>query len=155
MKKTAVSDVDPFETGNEALDQRTLRPLAGVLGATDLSMNHYTLAPGEGFTNRMHAHLDQEEVFYVIEGTATFRTEEGVVEVEAGEAIRFAPGEYQTGGNETDEEVRALALGAPAGSTDLRVRESCPACDAEVMAVDLSTEGLPLRCPECGAEAEN
>jgi len=156
MEKVRVADVEEFETGNEELDRRTLRPLSGVLGTTDVSVNYYTLAPGEGFTNRMHTHLDQEEVFYVVEGTATFRTEDGTVEVGAGEAVRFAPGEYQTGRNDGDEPVRALALGAPAGSTEIRVRESCGACDeADVLAVDLTEAGLPLRCPKCGATHEN
>jgi uncharacterized cupin superfamily protein len=156
MEKASVSDVDPFRTGNEELDRRTLRPLTGAVGAKNLAVNHYELAAGERFSNRLHTHLDQEEVFYVLEGTATFRTEDGTVELEAGEAIRFAPGEYQTGYNDGDERVRALALGAPGRSTEIRVRESCEACgEVDALAVDLDREGLPLRCPECGAEYEN
>ena len=53
------------------------------------------------------------EPVYLLEGTATFQTEDGTVEVGADEAVRFAPWEYQEGKNESDDRVRALAMGAP------------------------------------------
>ncbi len=42
-------------------------------------------------------------------GTATFESADGDVRVGAGEAIRFAPGEWQRGHNEGDERVGACA----------------------------------------------
>lgn len=132
--------------------------LSDPLGTTDFAINHYQLDPGEDFSSGLHTHLDQEEVFYVISGTATFEYtddplgETETVEVGPDEAVRFAPGEYQTGQNEGDEPVEALAFGAPKGSEDVRVPGPCPECGEE--ALELTFEGgeMGTRCPECGAE---
>ena len=51
-------------------------------------------------------------------GTAGPRTER--VTVEAGQVIRFPPGEFQSGHDHTDEPVRALAVGAPGARHDVR-----------------------------------
>nr|WP_313691743.1 hypothetical protein [Halobaculum sp. XH14] len=57
-------------------------------------MNYFELAPSESFGYAYHRHSDQE-VFYVQSEMTTFEIEIGEVEVGAGEAIRFAPGEFQ------------------------------------------------------------
>jgi mannose-6-phosphate isomerase-like protein (cupin superfamily) len=157
MEKVDIDDVRPMSLDGE-LDRR---PLTDLLGATDVAVNYYGVEPGEAFTNGLHAHLDQEELFYVLEGTATFEVksdpndETETVEVEADEAIRFAPGEFQQGRNESDERVAALALGAPQESTEIRVPHTCPACgDSDMLAVSVTENGLELRCPKCGADIE-
>jgi len=150
----------------------TVRGLTEALGTTDMAINHYRLDPGEAFSGGMHTHMDQEEVFYVIEGEATFETGEprsgsettsgGAASqperetvVGAGEAVRFAPGEYQQGRNEGDEPVEALALGAPKGSTDVRVPQPCPECgDSEDLRAMPAEDGFTFECPECGADVE-
>jgi uncharacterized cupin superfamily protein len=135
--------------------------LTAALGTTDCALNRYRLAPGEGFPSGLHAHGDQEEVFVVQAGTATFETLPDypadptgeVVTVEAGEAVRFAPGEFQTGFNDAhaDEELVALALGAPRDSEDVHVPVPCPDCAAATHR--LATDGgFAFRCPRCGAE---
>ena len=77
------------------------------------------------------------------------------VTVEAGEAIRFAPGEYQRGRNESSSRVVALALGAPrdAGETDVR-RECIPCGEYTSQAIEMTEDrdALVTRCVECGAE---
>jgi len=90
-----------------------VRPLTDALGAADMALNYYELAPGDSFAYGYHAHDAQEEVFYVQEGAVTFTTAEGDVEVGAGELVRFGPGEYQRGVNRGDERVVALAPGVP------------------------------------------
>ena len=100
-------EIDEVETGGFGRDAE-MRPLTDALGTEDMAINHYRLDPGEGFSGGLHAHLDQEEVFVILSGTATFETESDAVEVGAGEAIRFAPGEYQTGSNDGEEPVEAL-----------------------------------------------
>jgi len=67
------------------------RPLSNELDADDVAVNYYELAPGDSFGFGYHRHADQEEVFHVQRGTVTFETEDGDVDVSAGEAIRFAP----------------------------------------------------------------
>jgi predicted RNA-binding Zn-ribbon protein involved in translation (DUF1610 family) len=94
----------------------------------------------------------------VLEGEARFEhmpeatAEPSTTTVSAGEAVRFAPGEFQTGRNETDGVVRALALGAPRESEEGRVPQPCPECgESDVMAVVMGDEGMLLECPDCGA----
>ncbi|MFB6271199.1 MAG: cupin domain-containing protein, partial [Halobacterium sp.] len=97
-------------------------PLTDALGAANVALNYYELDAGDSFAYGVHAHQEQEEVFYVLSGTVTFHTldvddsgdvEDGEREVRAGELARFSPGEFQRGVNEGDERVEALAIGAP------------------------------------------
>ena len=155
MQHVDIDDVEPRGPGGGDVDRRGL---AEPLGATNLALNRYVLEPGESFAGGMHAHLDQEEVFYVLSGTATFEHtpeptgEPETTEVSAGEAVRFAPGEYQVGRNEGDEQLFALALGAPRESTEGRVPQPCSACgESDVLAVVMTDDGMGLECPECGA----
>ncbi|AJF25831.1 cupin [Haloarcula sp. CBA1115] len=131
------------------------RALAGPLGTDAIALNYYELAPGESFGFGYHRHPDQEEVFVVQSGTATFETEDGDVRVGAGEAIRFAPGEWQRGHNEGDERVVALALGAPQemGDTDmLRHCEECGGRTHNYVEMTDDRDALVTRCEECDAE---
>jgi uncharacterized cupin superfamily protein len=155
MQHIDTDDVEPTAMGDGDLDRRGL---SEPLGTSDVAINYYALDPGEAFSGGLHAHLDQEEVFYVLEGTATFETkpeataDAETVEVSAGEAVRFAPGEYQQGRNESDAQVVALALGAPRDSTEGRIPQPCAACDSDVLALARGDEGMVLRCPDCGEE---
>jgi uncharacterized cupin superfamily protein len=129
------------------------RPVGRALGIEGFALHQYELAPGETFSTNLHAHLDQEEVFYVLAGTATFETDDGPVEVGAGEAIRFAPGEYQHGRNDTEKRVVALAMGAPKESEEGRIE--CPDCGAREAPVIEWTDdrsAIVYRCGACGAE---
>ncbi|MFC6614335.1 cupin domain-containing protein [Halopenitus salinus] len=130
------------------------------LDAEDFAMNYYALDPGEAFTGGLHAHLDQEETFLVLEGEATFETapsptaETETVTVSAGQLVRFEPGEYQQGRNESDEPLRALAMGTPQESTDVRVAGPCEECGESEYLRFAMVDGTPtLECPDCGAES--
>jgi mannose-6-phosphate isomerase-like protein (cupin superfamily) len=158
MERVAIESIESSHPAGD-VDRRGL---TDALDADDLAVNYYALDPGEAFSGGLHAHYDQEEVFYVMDGTATFETmsdptaESETVEVGPQEAIRFAAGEFQQGRNESDERVTALALGAPIPSTDVRVptsRTDCPNCDdADTLAVGMDDDGMVLQCPECGTE---
>jgi quercetin dioxygenase-like cupin family protein len=131
------------------------RPVSRALEATDLALNYYELAPGDSLGFGYHRHPDQEEVFYVIEGTVTFETEEGDVEVTEQEAVRFAPGEWQLGTNESDERVRVLGLGAPKDASETEMLRECPDCETQTEnAIELTDDrdALLTKCLECGAE---
>jgi uncharacterized cupin superfamily protein len=153
MKHVTVDDVDTHEEINR-------RDLTGALGTVDFAINHYHLAPGERFSGGLHTHLDQEEAFYVLSGTATFDVADEPlddpdrVEVEAGEVVRFAPGEYQTGINEGDEDVEALAFGAPKETADVRIPGPCPACENESLALTFDHGEVGRECPDCGTELD-
>ncbi|THE64537.1 cupin domain-containing protein [Salinadaptatus halalkaliphilus] len=150
MEQVRLSDVDTWMS-----PARNKRSLSNALGAENLAMNHYVLDPGESFGFGYHRHGDQEEIFYVLEGTATFETETGDVAVSEQEAIRFAPGEWQRGRNETDGRVVALALGAPADSDDIDIRRSCPDCgNRQSVRIEPTADrdALVAICESCGAE---
>ena len=150
MEHARIEDIDSWmgpATGK--------RSLSKALGATDVSLNHYVLEPGESFAFGYHKHEGQEEIFYVVEGEATFETEEGDVPVEAGEAVRFAPGEWQQGRNDGDEQVVALAIGAPQESGETTILRECEDCgertEQEIQPTE-SKDALVTLCLDCGAE---
>jgi uncharacterized cupin superfamily protein len=92
-------------------------------------------------------------VFYVLEGTATFETEDGEVGVGAGEAVRFEPGEWQRGWNRTDDRVVALAFGAPQDSGETDIERECENCGERTPQEIVPTEDrdeLLTECGECG-----
>ena len=155
MEHVSIDDVDQAATRTDA-DQRVL---AEALGTSDVAINHYRLQPDERLSGGLHAHEDQEEVFVVMEGEVTFHTDaadDDAVTVGAGEVVRFAPGEFQTGGNHGDEEAEVLALGAPRDSEDVRVPRICPECGCEAVRVVPTDEGgFGFVCPDCGEEGDD
>jgi uncharacterized cupin superfamily protein len=151
MEKVSIGDVEPNAFGSD-IDRRGL---SDPLGTTDLALNRYRLDPGERFSGGMHAHMDQEEVFVIVEGEATFETMDGEVTVGEAEVIRFAPGEFQSGKNDSDGEVVAFAMGAPRDSEDVRLPQNCPECGHDNVRAIPGDDGFDLQCPECGAELDS
>ena len=156
MRKVSIDDVSPEPSDEYHADRR---PLSGPLNTSDVAITRYVLEPGERFSGSVHAHMDQEEVFVVLEGEATFETEDDEVVVGENEAIRFGPGEFQTGANDGDEPVVALALGAPRETNDIRISRipvledrdvTCPDCGHDHMRVPTGDEP-GLVCPACEA----
>ena len=148
MEHVSIDDVEPSAFGRD-IDRRGL---SDPLGTTDVAVNRYRFDPGERFSGGLHAHMDQEEVFLVVAGEATFEALDDEITVGAGEAIRFAPGEYQSGYNDGDGQLLAFALGAPRDSEDVRIPRECPDCGNDNMRAVPGEEGFDLACPECGAE---
>lgn len=169
MERISIEDIEDREASTAVGDRCGL---SDPLWTTGVAINHYRLAPGDGFPGGLHAHMDQEEIFVVIEGEAIFETyaphggetpRKGTESVAAGEAIRFAPGEFQSGRNESDRDCVALALGAPRNSEDVRIPVACPGCghgDTRLetgegdtitfVCPDCGDERVPTACPECG-----
>lgn len=158
MKKVAVGQVEnrPHRFGVNSVR----RYVSDDLGTEHLAIVYYELEPGEQFSGGLHTHYDQEEVFYILEGTATFEYSRDRVEVavEAGEVIRFRPGEFQCGHNRTDRRVVALALAAPVPSGAPEKIEwfgECDVCGEETMHSNRPHEPDEQRvsyCLECGNE---
>ncbi len=150
MERVGVDDLD-----DSVQAAAVMRHLTEPLGLTDFAMNYYELEPGDSFAFAYHNHEVQEEVFYVIEGTATFDTDAGPVEVGPDEAIRFDRGEFQRGWNRGDERVVALALGAPLDYGEQVKLRYCPECDAETdNELDRADdeEAVVAYCKACGTE---
>lgn len=151
MRKVSVDDLEPggFERN---VDRRCL---SDPLATTDVAINRYRVEPGRRISG-LHAHVDQEEVFVVVAGEATFETLSGEIAVGTGEAIRFAPGEFQSAKNASDGELTVFALGAPRDSGDVRVPLACPECGHDDRRPSVAADGETpaLVCPDCGAESE-
>ena len=157
MEKIAVDDVEVVPHPMGVNTER--RPISDALGTDDVTVVHYALQPDEQFSGGIHTHHDQEEVFVILEGSATFevgRRGEESVTVEAGEAVRFAPGDFQAGRNESDDVVVGLAVAAPGTSHDWGEIESpapCSACDAVTPhSVRPPEDDFVVYCLECGTE---
>jgi uncharacterized cupin superfamily protein len=150
MEHVAIDEVEANSFGNDIDCRRLSEPL----GTTDFAINRYRLEPGERLSGGLHTHMDQEEVFVVLEGTATFETPDDEFTVSEGEAVRFAPGEYQSGKNDSDDMLIALAMGAPRESEDVRVPRECPECGNDNMRAIPGEDGFELVCPECSVELE-
>lgn len=145
--------IDEVETFRSAASVR--RRLTDPLGAEGIAVNYYELEPEESLSGALHTHLDQEELFCVLSGRVVFETDEGDVPVGAGEAIRFAPGEYQQGRNRSDDRAVVLAIGAPADRELGAVRVACDECGARATPdIDVRGDGevYVFDCAECGAE---
>lgn len=158
MERVTVDDV---ENRPNPLGVHGVRlPISRALGTEDVALVEYELEPGEQFSGGLHTHHDQEELFYVLEGSATFEVgeEREEVAVEAGQVIRFPPGEFQNGHNHSDDVVRAVAIGAPGARhnwADLESLAPCSACGEETShSVRKPNEDgvMQLVCNECGAE---
>jgi uncharacterized cupin superfamily protein len=150
MERAQINDIDSWMGPADVK-----RPLGEELGTTDVAINYYELAPGESFSFGYHRHADQEEVFYIQSGTATFETEDDEVIVEDGEAIRFSSGEWQQGTNRSDERVVALALGAPADSGETEIFRECTMCDERTsQRIEMTDErdALVTICEKCESE---
>lgn len=146
MKKISVNAAEGTD-----LNGCERRSISDALGATAVSLNEYRVGPGEGLPAGLHAHMDQEELFVVFDGTLTFETMAGEVTVSESDAIRFPPGEFQSGENDADEELVVLAIGAPSGTEDIRIPVECPGCECQSLRLDPGGPELTFVCPACGA----
>ena len=150
MEKVAIDELDNWMGPADVK-----RPVGKALGTEHMGLRLYELEPGESTAFGYHAHADQEELFYVLEGTLSFETEEGDVELEEGEVIYFEPGEFQRSYNDGDGRVRVLGVGAPADGGELTLLRECPDCGERTdQEIERSEDGdaLVTRCVECGAE---
>ncbi|MFC4542707.1 cupin domain-containing protein [Halosolutus amylolyticus] len=157
MEHVSIDEIDPDPY--EDAWQSDRRPLSDPLNATSVAITRYALEPGERFSGSVHAHADQEEVFVVLEGTASFETRDGEITVEEDEAIRFAPGEFQSGFNDGEAALVALAIGAPRETEDVRIDRIPVLDDREVQCPDCGRDSVRISdgesefvCPDCGAE---
>lgn len=129
MRRVDIDSADHTPHPREVTSGRKL--LGEALGATDLDLTHFELEPGDQLSGAYHRHLEREEVFVVLAGTATFQTEEGLVDVGTGEAVYFAPGDWQLGYNEGPAVVEVLLAGAPRQLAPVEAELYCQTCERE------------------------
>ena len=79
-----------------------------------LNVSVITMAPGRDGPEA-HAHADEDDVFFVLDGELTFELGHGDVPAPAGTFVLVPPGVEHTFANRTAEPVRVLNIHAPAG----------------------------------------
>lgn len=158
MEQTEIESLS--NTANPAGNHSVRRAISPALDASDVALVRYKLEPGDSLSGGLHTHYDQEEIFYTQNGSVSFTVveepggEREEVSVEAGEIIRFGPGEFQTGRNESDSVARVLAIGAPGTRHDddqIGSLVDCRECNAETAhsVSFLEDGGMELTCSEC------
>jgi uncharacterized cupin superfamily protein len=93
--------------------------LSRQAGAQRLGLSLWEVPPGQA-AYPYHAHLNEEELVVVLEGTPSLRTPEGWRELEQGEVVSFLRGEdgaHQIV-NRTDRPIRFLGF-SPSGDPDV------------------------------------
>ena len=107
----AVEDLEP--TPDRPSTQRSVSAAAGL---ENLSAHVYEVDPGEQIPLAYHYHDDQEELFYVVEGTLSVETPEVTYSVGADEAFAVEPESPQRAfvPEDADGPARAFVVGAPA-----------------------------------------
>jgi uncharacterized cupin superfamily protein len=166
MERVSIDEVDAVPHFMGANTHR--KPLSRAIEGMGFAATYLELDPGEAFSGGLHTHTDQEELFVVLEGTATWETkveagaEPTLTEVGPMEAIHFdADDVYQTGRNESDGIVRGLAIGVPGSRhtwEGTRALVDCETCGEETV-FTLEGEGrmpdieeMTIACTECGSE---
>ena len=94
-------------------DSYTIKAAGGETGNA-LSVIEAELAPHSSGTP-LHVNTREDENYYVLEGTLTFRLGDSTVEAPAGSFVHIPKGIVHTHWNGTDETVRLLGVPAPAG----------------------------------------
>jgi quercetin dioxygenase-like cupin family protein len=169
MDTARIDDIEtvPIFSG----DNSVRHPVSPVIEGMEFGMVQFELAPGEATGGAPHTHLDQEELFYVLDGEISFSVraeptdDPEVITVRAGEVIHFTPDDvYQQGVNQSDEPVVVLGVGVPGARHDwsqVRTAIACPDCGHEtvhrVVPKDDSErmpdpEGVSMICTECDGE---
>lgn len=85
--------------------------LAKQLGAENLGMRLWRLAPGQASTR--HRHFRQEELYVLLEGTGRARVDEELLTLAPLDALRVGPDSARQLFNDTDADALWLVAGAP------------------------------------------
>ena len=108
-------DITDLSEIDEVPPDIDIRAVDDALGAEDVRVRLWYFEPGEEIT--YHAHAEQEEIYYVLQGTFSLKLGESGEEefVEVGPGAFWRAGAYTGHGhrNVGDEQGVVLAIGAP------------------------------------------
>jgi mannose-6-phosphate isomerase-like protein (cupin superfamily) len=110
------TDAYSIATREQALDFMADYPGYGeqrwfsdVLATEQVSFSWRRMPPGTGGRGSYgHRHPGQEEVYFVISGTVTFKVDEDVFEATPQTAVRIGGDAYRSVHNDTDDEAQLL-----------------------------------------------
>jgi uncharacterized cupin superfamily protein len=95
-----------------------------ALGAEQVSFSWRRMPPGTGGRGSYgHRHPGQEEVYFVISGTVTFKVGDDVFEALPQTAVRMTGEEYYSLHNDTDEEAELLIFSTRLAEPGFEQRE--------------------------------
>jgi uncharacterized cupin superfamily protein len=86
--------------------------LGRQLGARNLGARFWRLQPGQASTR--HRHLDQEELYLLVEGSGRIRVDGDLLTLEPLDAVLVEPQSVRQVFNDTDAEQLWYVVGAPA-----------------------------------------
>jgi uncharacterized cupin superfamily protein len=112
-----------FDDSREHPGFRARRAKVGFQGgAVKTGLSYWEVDPGEA-AYPYHAHLTEEEIIVVTEGTPSLRTPDGWRELEEGEVVVFPVGERGAHQivNRTDQTIRFLAF-SNSGQTEVVIQ---------------------------------
>jgi uncharacterized cupin superfamily protein len=80
-----------------------------ALGTEQVSFSWRRMSPGTGGRGSYgHSHPGQEEVYFVVSGTVTFKVDDDVFEAGPQTAVRIGGDAYRSVHNDTDDEAQLL-----------------------------------------------
>ncbi len=86
-----------------------MRSYTDALGAEQVAFTWRRIPGGTGGRGSYgHRHRTQEEIYFVIAGTVTFKVGDDVFEAGPGTAVRIAPGELRSVHNDTDTDAELV-----------------------------------------------
>ena len=90
-------------------DYGEMRWFSDALGTEQVSFSWRRMAPGTGGRGSYgHSHPGQEEVYFVISGTVTFKVDDDVFEAGPQTAVRIGGDAFRSVHNDTGEEAELL-----------------------------------------------
>jgi len=108
--------IDPADLDPEPDRPSTMRDVSEAADLDNIGLRLYEVAPGEDVpVSGLHYHDEQEEAFYVVEGTLTVETPDREYDVEAGQFFVAEPGSPHRAHVAADAEEGAtvVGIGAP------------------------------------------
>jgi uncharacterized cupin superfamily protein len=107
------SSIMPTIELQSMLKGRSKRAIGPLFGLTNFGMNHSTLEPGAS-SSIQHYHTKQDEMIYILSGTATLRLDEQEIILKPGDVMGFPAGRpvvHTIFNHSTTENVVYLEIG--------------------------------------------
>jgi quercetin dioxygenase-like cupin family protein len=95
--------------------------LAGQLGAAALAARIWRVAPGQALAR--HRHVDETELYVVLEGTGRIRIEEESLALAQLSAVVVEPATLRQVFNDTDQDALWLVVGVPPEGDRIRAMD--------------------------------
>lgn len=108
---TKVARAEAFDFMAKYPGYGEMRLYTEALGSEQVAFTWREMPPGTGGRGSYgHRHRTQEEIYFVVDGTITFKVGDEVFEAGPGDAVRMAPPAVRSIHNDTDEAARVILV---------------------------------------------